>query len=50
MLLLTNARWLTLEYRKLKELIDIKTGKLDANANSKMENIPFYLFKRYFKK
>lgn len=42
MLLLTNARWLTLEYRKLKELIDIKTGKLDANANSKNGKYPFF--------
>lgn len=31
-----------MEYRKLKELIDIKTGKLDANANSKNGKYPFF--------
>ena len=31
-----------MEYRKLKELIDIKTGKLDANANAKNGKYPFF--------
>ena len=31
-----------MEYRKLKEFIDIKTGKLDANANSKNGKYPFF--------
>ena len=35
-------RWVTVEYRKLKEFIDIKTGKLDANASSENGKYPFF--------
>lgn len=31
-----------MEYRKLKEFIDIKTGKLDANASSENGKYPFF--------
>lgn len=31
-----------MEYRKLEELIDIRTGKLDANASSENGKYPFF--------
>lgn len=31
-----------MEYKKLKELINVKTGKLDANANVPNGKYPFF--------